>query len=73
MATLQEMIGQRVKHRRMERHWLQKDFAAVVGWQPDYLSRFERGQWAQIDPAKLCALTDALEVDLNWLVRGAHE
>lgn len=73
MPTLQEAIGQRVRHRRMEHHLLQKECAVLVGWQSDYLSRFERGQWVQIDPDKLCALADALGVDLNWLVRGAHE
>ena len=72
MRALQKAIGERTKHRRMEQHLLQKELAALVGWQPDYLSRFERGDWAQIDPSKLCAIGDALHVDLNWLVRGQY-
>ena len=68
MATIQHTIGERVKHRRMERHLIQKECAALVGWQPDYLSRFERGDWVQIDPGRLCALARALGVSADYLL-----
>ena len=68
MAILQKAIGERVKHRRMERHLLQKECAALVGWQPDYLSRFERGDWVQIDPGRLCALVRALAMSADEIL-----
>jgi transcriptional regulator with XRE-family HTH domain len=67
-VTLQQSIGERVRHRRMERHFCQKDFAHLVGWQPDYLSRFERGRWAQIDPERLIALANALGISTDVLL-----
>lgn len=68
MLTLQAAIGQRVRHRRMERHLLQKDFAALVGWQPDYVSRFEKGRWTQIDPERFCAVIRTLGMSADELL-----
>ena len=66
--TLQQCIGRRVRDRRMEQHWLSKDLAALVAWPPDYLSRFERGHWTHIDPAKLCALAQVLGTTTDYLL-----
>lgn len=67
MATLQQRIGLKTKHLRMEKHLAAKAFAAMVGWQPDYLSRFEQGKWRLADPGKLICVADALEVSLDEL------
>lgn len=66
--TIQESIGERVRFRRMERHFCQKDFANLVGWKPDYLSRFERGHWTQIDPERLMAVAQALGISTDMLL-----
>jgi transcriptional regulator with XRE-family HTH domain len=68
--TLQEAMGQRVRHRRMEQHATQRDLATRVAWQPDYLSRFEQGKWTAVDPARLVTLADALQVSIDWLCTG---
>jgi transcriptional regulator with XRE-family HTH domain len=72
MSTLQEHIGQRVKHLRMERHYSGKEFAQKIGWQPDYLSRFEKGKWRTIEPEKLLAVMHALDVTFEELTRGGQ-
>ena len=61
-------IGERVKHLRMERHWNQKEFAALIGWKPEYLSRFEHGEWGQISAQKLVKLADVLQVTIGTLL-----
>lgn len=68
METLEARIGQRVRYARMEHHWLQKDLAGRVGWQPDYLSRFERGDWRTLAPHKLWRLAQVLGVSIDWLL-----
>ena len=68
METLEARIGQRVRYARMERHWKQKDLAQRVGWQPDYLSRFERGDWRTLAPQKIWKLAQTLGVSLDWLL-----
>ena len=74
METLQVSIGLRVRHLRMERHLTAKAFAALIGWQPDYLSRFEQGKWRHVEPGKFIALADTLRIPLDELVgRGVAD
>jgi DNA-binding Xre family transcriptional regulator len=69
-STLQAKIGRRVKHLRMELHYSGKEFAQKIGWQPDYLSRFEQGKWRTIEPGKLIAVAEALGVTFDELARS---
>ena len=68
MDTVSISIGERVKHLRMEKHWNQKEFAKLIGWKPEYLSRFEHGDWGQISPQKLTKLAQMLQVSTDYLL-----
>lgn len=72
MQTLQQQIGLRIRHRRMEVHLAGGELAALVGWKPDYLSRIERGRWRHIEPGKLIALADALQFSVDLLLGRAE-
>ena len=71
--TLQEQIGLRVRHLRMEHHWTARTLARLVDWQPDYLSRFEHGKWSHADPAKLCLLARHLDISVDRLLAREPE
>ena len=67
MRTMQECIGERVRCLRMELHLNGCKFAALMGWKPDYLSRFEHGQWTMIAPDRLATLARILDVSIDSL------
>ena len=70
--TLQQSIGRKVRDLRMEQHYRGKDFASIVGWPADYLSRFEMGKWHHIDPVKLCCLARQLRISIDALLGMPH-
>ena len=71
--TTQQTIGLNVRYRRQERHWSARQLADWIGWQADYLSRFEHGKWGCVHPEKLWALAQYLGVTIDSLYEPVSE
>ena len=71
--TVQQTIGLNVRHRRLEHHWTARQLADWIGWQADYLSRFEHGKWGCVHPEKLQALAQYLRVSIDSLYAPVPE
>ena len=68
-----EMIGYRIKERRIELGMTQKDLAKLVGYTSHTtIAKVERGL-VDLSQSKIAAFTDALRVDADYLVWGKKE
>lgn len=67
--TLRKAFGARLKELRKQKHWAQKELAALVDIRFQQLNKYESG--LNIPPADmLIKLADALGVTLDYLLTG---
>jgi len=66
--TLQTAMGERIRRRRMAFGWNQGQLAEKIQMPQGHISRFEKGQYVAINPEKLVAIAEALEVSTDWLL-----
>ncbi len=64
-------FGQRVKERREELGWKQKDLAMKAGISPGFLSELENGKRNNVGSLGLLNLSRVLTVSLDYLMTGA--
>lgn len=62
-------IGERMRRLRLERGWQIKDLAKASGLDRAQVSKYEIGRYRPTGDA-LIQLADALEVTLDYLMRG---
>ena len=67
-ASLQVMIGRRMKARRVMLDMRQDELAALTGIPQAHISRYERGAFHTINPARLVAIAQALDMTVDALV-----
>jgi len=63
-------IGQRIKSTRANKKLTQSALAAMVGVTREAVSQWESGDSKTVKPDNLLAVSDALEVDIRWLITG---
>ena len=66
--TLQTAMGERIRRRRMALGWNQAQLAEKIPMPQGHISRFEKGQYVAINPEKLMAIAEALEISTDWLL-----
>lgn len=68
-----ELIGYRIKERRLELGMTQKELAKLVGYTSHTtVAKVERGL-VDLSQSKIAAFTDALQVDADYLVWGKKD
>jgi len=68
MATLQEIIGVRIRALRNDRGWTQEELGARADLDFTTIGGAERGE-KSLSLNSLARVADALEVEIAWLVR----
>ena len=66
-ASLQVMIGRRMKARRAMLDMRQEELAARTGIPQAHISRYERGAFQSINPVRLVAIAKALDMTVDAL------
>ena len=69
MTTPEEMVGRRIKARRILLGWDQNELAKRSGVAQEHISRYERGAFRHLDLRKLKQIAQALQVRSEELVR----
>lgn len=68
MATLHQMIGQRIETRRKELNLTLSDVASAVGVAASTIQRYEKGQFEKIKKPVIDAISHSLYVNPEWLL-----
>src|SRR5699024_1022238 len=67
-----ELLGDRIKQRRVALQLSQQQLADAVGVSRAAVSQWERGSTKGLRPANLIAVSKTLKCDVEWLVTGQH-
>lgn len=72
MDELLQAIGDRVRQARLAKHMSQLDLVEAIGMSVSFISNIEVGKQS-MNVRALIAISDALDVSPNWLLRNPSE
>ena len=71
--TRQQLIGRRVRLRRVALGWTQRELAQQSHMPQEHVSHLERGNFVAVNPERLVALADALQTTTDYLLGRAKD